>query len=108
MLSLLPRCIFHNPISHELATQSGVEKSNMLMTHPQPYKYRTAVSQPVNPTVHQSNQKENRKRTSHFYALAPTLDIPFGSNKTSAKRTSPAVDHQTYLAMIESTDREHI
>jgi hypothetical protein len=73
------------------------------MTHPQPYKYRTAVSQPVNPTVHQSNQKENQKRTSHFYALAPTLDIPFGSNKTSAKSTSPAVGYRTKLAMLDGT-----
>lgn len=37
--------------------------------------------------------KGTKRKPAANYALAPTFDIPFGSSKTSAKITSPAVNH---------------
>ena len=46
---------------------------------------------PSNPSIqHPSNNQKKTRKTSHIYTLAPTFDIPFGSNSTSAKSTSPA------------------
>jgi len=46
---------------------------------------RTSMSSPVN---HHPTRSPQKKNPASF--VDPTFDIPFGSNKTSAKRTSPA------------------
>jgi len=46
---------------------------------------------PSTHTVHQRVNQNKRKENQPRYTLAPTFDIPLGSSKTSAKRTSPAV-----------------
>ena len=86
LLSLLPRRIFHDPTSISHCTNLYQNKKQHI---PASLHFQRTKSQSVNPT---SNQYK-AKKTSHFYALAPTFDIPFGSSNTSAKRTSPAVNH---------------
>jgi len=53
---------------------------------------RTTVPIPVNHHIPQEAHKRNKpKKHPVSFTVVPTFDIPFGSNKTSAKRTSPAI-----------------
>lgn len=83
LLGLLPCGVFHNPDSDQLKQRTSWSR----VTYPHPYITR---GQCPNPSIQRPTTKKNQK-DQPFYVLAPTFDIPFGSNRTSAKRTSPAI-----------------
>lgn len=74
--------------------------TSQVETYPHPYNHLRTTSKPVNPTIRQNREgswpqkkgggKRKEKKAIQDYAMKPTFDIPFGSNSTSAKRTSPA------------------
>ena len=84
LLGLLPCCVFHNPTR---VSRRSLRRFSVAGHSPASLQNPRTMSQSVNPT---SNNQNKTRKTSHLYVLAPTFDIPFGSNSTSAKRTSPA------------------
>jgi hypothetical protein len=116
VLSLLTSCIFHNsvamsqlPCAANLAwpravavlgregTRGWVQRriAPAKTTYPHPYNNRGQPVQSVNPTFHNFQEK---KKPEHQPTIQPTFDIPFGSNSTSAKSTSPATRGDTHTS----------
>lgn len=108
ILRLLPGRVFHNPIwRRQLEWASN--KSNKIKrrqltriptisrtARPSPSTQQSIKSKPKGKGESRNKKdtgRKKKKKPAANYALAPTFDIPFGSNKTSAKITSPAVNH---------------
>jgi hypothetical protein len=62
-------------------------------TYPQPYNYSEDIvpTRQPNHSIKTRKGRKLQKKANQSYAVKPTFDIPFGSNNTSAKSTSPAV-----------------
>lgn len=89
-LSLIPGGIFHNP-NARVSTRAGQVIGGR--TYPHPYKtHGRPCPAPSITTSQQEAHKRNKPKPNII--VDPTFDIPFGSNKTSAKSTSPAAEEK--------------
>lgn len=52
---------------------------------------KPSIQRPTRQQIKKEKNQKGDQENQPNHTMAPTFDIPFGSNKTSAKRTSPAV-----------------
>lgn len=88
LLSLVSSCVFHNPNQYQqMFLDDFTSKLTRIPTH------SMDQVQSVNPMSNRKKTKKKDQQNQPHHTMAPTFDIPLGSSKTSAKRTSPAISN---------------
>src|SRR6185437_10473252 len=75
-----------------LVHRQSTTQKNISLPQTYPHPYITRGPGPTRQSSVLQNNQEKDQKNQPCHTMAPTFDIPFGSNKTSAKRTSPAAE----------------